>query len=271
MSNSSNSTSDVGVIPSDYLSGGLSGRVCLVTGGSRGIGRSCCVHLARAGAAFIAINYNKNREAAEETQSLISKANPQCRTHLYPCDVTKVEEVNSMVHQIEADSQSSISVVVNNAGVGSVRELSEVTLEDFDLMINTNLRSAFIVTQAVYRGMEKQRWGRIIFITSIAAYTGGVTGPHYSASKAGLIGLTNSYAHRLVKFGITSNAVSPGLVETDMIQQVMDKVGKEKILAATQPGRLGHVDEVGSLVALLACNGYINGQTIGVDGGIYKK
>ena len=160
---------------------------------------------------------------------------------------------------------------MNNAGISSVRELSEVTLDDFDSMWRNNTRSAFIVTQAVQQQMAQQQFGRIVFITSIAAYTGGVTGPHYAASKAGMIGLCNSYAHRLVKHGVTSNAVSPGLVASDMLDAMMDKIGRDRVIANTQPGRLGQPDEVAAVVCMLAQNGYVNGQVIGVDGGIHKK
>ena len=159
----------------------------------------------------------------------------------------------------------AVSVLVNNAGVSSIREINEVTLEDFDLMIRTNCRSAFVCTQAVIGAMQKQRWGRIINLTSIAAYTGGLTGPHYAASKAGMIGLTNAYAHRLVKFGITSNAVSPGLCDSDMLSEMGRAIGgMDKVIANTKPGRLGTADEVAVVVAMLARNGYVNGQTIGV-------
>ena len=223
-----------------------------------------------AGCSTVAINYNTNEAAALETQQLVAKAAPRCTTRLYRADVGDEQQVKAMIASV-AKECGTISVLVNNAGIGSIRHLDDVTTDDFDAMYRTNLRSAFLCTQACYPAMVEQRFGRLIFLTSIAAYVGGATGPHYAASKAGLIGLTNSYAERLVKYGITSNAVSPGLVDSDMLDNMCDKVGRDTVLARTGPGRLGEPGEVGAVVAMLAGNGYINGQTIGVDGGIHKK
>ena len=249
---------------------GLEGRVALVTGGSRGLGRAICVHLAVAGCSAVVVNYNQNEAAARETQSLIVQAAPKCTVRLYRADVSDGEQVKAMVETVAAEC-GTIGVLVNNAGICSVRELDTVTIDDFDAMYRNNVRSAFLCTQACYAAMVKQQFGRIINITSIAAYVGGPTGPHYSMSKAAMIGLTNSYAERLVKLGVTSNAVSPGLVASDMVDDMCNAIGRDKVLARTGPGRLGTPDEVGQVVAMLATNGYINGQTIGVDGGMYKK
>ena len=248
----------------------LDGRVALVTGGSRGLGRAICVHLAMAGCSTVAVNYNTNESAALETKALITQAAPKCTVRLYRADVSDTEPVKRMIDSIVAEC-GTISVLVNNAGICSIRQLDEVTVDEFDSLYRTNLRSAFLCTQACYPAMVKQQFGRIINITSIAAYVGGPTGPHYSASKAGMIGLTNSYAERLAKLGVTSNAVSPGLVDSDMVDDMCEAVGRDKVLARTGPGRLGTPDEVGMVVAMLANNAYINGQVIGVDGGIYKK
>jgi len=247
----------------------LSGRVALVTGGSRGLGRGCCLGLARAGC-NIAVNYQKNVSGAEETKQLIEKESPSVKVRIYQCDVSEENEVNDMIESINVD-MGIISILVNNAGIGSVRELHEVSLEEFDRFLKVNLRSAFIVTQRVYPQMIQQHWGRIIFMTSIAAYIGGGTGPHYSASKAGLIGLTNSYAQRLISHGITSNAVSPGLVESDMVNDMCDKLGRDRVLQRTTGGKFGKPEDVANVVTMLATNPYVNGQVIGVDGGIHKK
>ena len=248
----------------------LDGRVALVTGGSRGLGRAICVHLAMAGCSTVVVNYNSNEAAALETQSLITQAAPKCTVRLYRADVSDTDQVKQMMDAIASDC-GTISVLVNNAGIGSVRELADITVDEFDAMYRTNLRSAFLCTQACYAAMVKQHYGRIINITSVAAYVGGPTGPHYAASKAGMIGLTHSYADRLAKLGVTSNAVAPGLVASDMVDNMCNTIGRDKVLARTGPGRLGTPDEVGSVVAMLAGNGYMNGQVIMVDGGMYHK
>lgn len=248
----------------------LDGRIALVTGGSRGLGRAICVHLAMAGCSTVAVNYNTNEAAALETKSLITQAAPKCTVRLYRADVSDGEQVKSMVAAIVAEC-GTVSILVNNAGICSVRELDAVSVDDFDAMYRNNLRSAFLCTQAVYTAMVDQHYGRLINVTSVAAYLGGPTGPHYAASKAGMIGLTHSYADRLGKLGVTSNAVAPGLVSSDMVDDMCEVVGREKVVARTGPGRLGTPDEVGMVVAMLASNGYINGQVINVDGGMYKK
>jgi len=250
----------------------LSGRIALVTGGSRGLGRAICVHLAMAGCSTIAVNYNTNEAAVLETKTLITQAAPKCTVRLYRADVSEPEQVKQMIHAIVSECGGPVSVLVNNAGICSVRSnLSDITVDEFDSMYRNNLRSAFLCTQACHAAMVEQQFGRIINITSVAAYLGGPTGPHYSASKAGMIGLTNSYAERLAKTGVTSNAVAPGLVASDMVDDMCNNIGLDKVLARTGPGRLGEPDEVGMVVAMLASNGYMNGQVINVDGGMYKK
>ena len=171
----------------------LAGRVALVTGGSRGLGRAICVHLATAGCSTVIVNYNQNESAALETQSLITQAAPQCKVRVCRADVSDAEQVKRMVEWVVAEC-GVVSVLVNNAGICSIRsDLSTVTVDDFDSMYRGNLRSAFLCTQATYAAMVEQKFGRIINITSIAAYTGGATGPHYAASKAGMIGKSQQH------------------------------------------------------------------------------
>ena len=141
----------------------------------RGLGRAISIQLAAAGCSHVCVNYRANEASAKETAQLITSAHPSTSVHLYQCDVSEAEQVQSMVSAIEREV-GAVGILVNNAGVSSVRELSEVTLDDFDRMMRVNVRSAFICTQATYEGMVKQGWGRIIFLTSIAAYIGGVTG-----------------------------------------------------------------------------------------------
>jgi 3-oxoacyl-[acyl-carrier protein] reductase len=166
---------------------------------------------------------------------------------------------------IEADL-GQVDILVNNAGIVSAKPLPEISETDWDEMLAVNLKSAFLVIQRVLPGMRARRWGRIINLSSVAAQTGGVTGPHYAASKAGLLGLTHSYARQLVKEGITVNAIAPALIETEMV------TGNLNVTPMMIPvGRFGTPDEVAAVVVLLARDGYITGQTINVNGGWYMS
>ncbi len=152
------------------------------------------------------------------------------------------------------------------AGIVSAKPLLDITEADWDRMLAVNLKSAFLVTQRVLPGMRARRWGRIVNLSSVAAQTGGVTGPHYAASKAGLVGLTHSYARHLVQEGITVNAIAPALIATDMV------TGNLQVRPDLIPmGRFGAADEVAAVVVMLARNGYMTGQTINVNGGWYMS
>ncbi len=168
-----------------------------------------------------------------------------------------------MVASIERDL-GTIQILVNNAGIVYRASLDHIPEEDWDRVIDVNLKSAFLVTQAVLPGMRNRRWGRIINISSVAAHTGGITAPPYVASKAGLWGLTHSYATLLVKEGITVNTVAPALIETDMITGDL-KATPDRIPV----GRFGTVEEVADVVVMLVKNGYMTGQTVSVNGGWY--
>jgi 3-oxoacyl-[acyl-carrier protein] reductase len=178
-------------------------------------------------------------------------------------DVSSPEQVVSMFAAIRKDF-GEVSILVNNAGVARGRKVEDVDLAVFDEAINVNLRSAFIVTAAALPAMRQARWGRLIFISSTAANVGGVVGPHYAASKAGMIGLMHSYATNLVKEGITANVISPALVETDMVRSDL-RITPDRIPV----GRFGRPEEVAEVAVMLARNGYITGQSINVNGGIY--
>ena len=163
-----------------------------------------------------------------------------------------------------ASELGTVSILVNNAGVARVQKIEEIAEEDWDEIVDVNLKSTFMVTQAVLPGMREQKWGRVINLSSVAAQTGGVVGPHYASSKAGMIGLTHSLANLLVKEGITVNAIAPALIATEMVTS-NPKASPEIIPV----GRFGEVEDVSSVVVLLAQNGYITGQTINVNGGWY--
>lgn len=238
----------------------LSGKVALVTGGDRGIGRAIAEALAEAGAG-VAVNYLRQAEAAADVCGAIERRGQ--RAIAVQADVSKSAEVARMAETIER-ALGPVGILVNNAGISRVQELEDIREEDWDEILAVNLKSVFLVTQAVVPGMRLRRWGRIINISSVAAQTGGVVGPHYAASKAGMHGITHSYANLLVKEGITANAISPALIETDMV-----KANPRATPALIPVGRFGTVEEVASVAVMLALNGYITGQTISVNGGWY--
>jgi len=240
----------------------FTGKVALVTGASRGIGQAVAFALAEAGA-DIAVNYRHREAQALETVRGIERLGR--RAVPVRADVSLATEVADMVAVIEADL-GQVDILVNNAGIVSAKPLPEISETDWDEMLAVNLKSAFLVIQRVLPGMRARRWGRIINLSSVAAQTGGVTGPHYAASKAGLLGLTHSYARQLVKEGITVNAIAPALIETEMV------TGNLNVTPMMIPvGRFGTPDEVAAVVVLLARDGYITGQTINVNGGWYMS
>jgi 3-oxoacyl-[acyl-carrier protein] reductase len=238
----------------------LSGKIALVTGASRGIGASVAIALAQAGC-DVAVNFRSREPEAEKVAAKIRQSGRRAVT--LQADVSKANEVQRMVTET-ADKLGPISILVNNAAISRPQKLEDITEADWDELIDTNLKSAFMVTQAVLPGMRGQKWGRIINISSVAAQTGGVVGPHYAASKAGMLGLTHSYANLLVKEGITVNTVAPALIVTEMM--TANPRANPSVLPV---GRFGEVDEVSSVVVMLAQNGFITGQTINVNGGWY--
>jgi 3-oxoacyl-[acyl-carrier protein] reductase len=240
----------------------LTNRVALVTGASRGIGRDIAIAFAGAGAR-VAVNYRTASSRAGEVVHEIAAAGGTAVA--LQADVSDPMAGAALVREAEA-RLGPIDILVNNAGILARKPLDELGPADWDEAIRVNLSSAFYVTQAGLPGMRARRWGRIIMLSSIAAQTGGVIGPHYAASKAGLIGLTHSYASLLAREGITANAIAPALIETDMIR------GNDAIRPDLIPiGRFGTPDEVAAVALLLASNGYISGQTIGVNGGWYMS
>jgi len=238
----------------------LTGRVALITGGGRGIGRAIAIGLSQAGAA-VAINYLSRRDAAESTQHEIAATGGHAIA--VQGDVSKAGDVERVVRSVE-QGLGSVDILVNNAGMIRPQPLDEITLQDWDEVIAANLTSAFLCTQAVLPGMRKRHWGRIINIASLAAQTGGLVGPHYSAAKAGMLGLTHCYATLLVKEGITVNAICPALIETDMVRN--NPRARPDLVPV---GRFGTVEEHAEVAVMLARNGYMTGQTLNVNGGMY--
>ena len=239
-----------------------SGKIALVTGASRGIGRAIAIALARAGA-DVAVNFKNREKEAKETCSEIEGFNR--RGIPVGGDVSVAADVSRIVRTVEKHL-GEVAILVNNAGITRPQALDEITEGIWDEVLQNNLKSAFLVTQAVLPGMRARRWGRIINLSSIAAQLGGVVGPHYAASKAGIIGLTHSYAALLAKEGITVNVIAPALIETEMVTS--NPNARPDLIPI---GRFGTVEEVAEVVVMLAANGYITGQTINVNGGWYMS
>ncbi|WP_296179967.1 3-oxoacyl-ACP reductase family protein [Pseudomonas sp. UBA1879] len=240
----------------------LENKVALVTGASRGIGRETALSLARAGC-DVAVNCVKSIDEANQVVAEIAALGRRACVVL--ADVTQADQVAQMVEQVQ-ETLGAISILVNNAGMTRIQPLDQITEADWNQVMTANLTSTFLVSQAVLPAMRKAKWGRLIMLSSVAAQLGGVIGPHYAASKAGMIGLVHSYAHMLAKEGVTANAVAPALIETDMIR------GNPNIRPDLLPvGRFGQADEVAETVVLLARNGYMTGQTVNINGGWYMS
>jgi 3-oxoacyl-[acyl-carrier protein] reductase len=237
----------------------LTNRVALVTGASRGIGAAIALALADAGA-NVAINY---RDKATQAASVAAAVEAMGRRSItVQADVSDSTAVTGMIRTVQ-DGLGPIDILINNAGVGLIRGIDDLTEADFDATIAVNLKSVFLCTQAVLPHMRAQGWGRIVNISSGAARGAGGVGPHYNASKAGMEGLTRGYAARLVKQGITVNAVAPSLIETDMVTS-----GLASSPARIPPGRFGTSQEVAQVVLMLLGNAYMTGQTVALSGGM---
>jgi 3-oxoacyl-[acyl-carrier protein] reductase len=237
----------------------FSGRVALVTGASRGIGRAIALALAEAGA-DIAVNYHAHPNDADDVTRQIQAVGR--RAVAIGADVSSADAVAAMVETVQAEL-GPVDLLVNNAGIGPTHGLDDLTEAVFDQTIAVNLKSVFLCTQAVISGMRQRHFGRIVNISSGAARGAGGIGVHYNASKAGMEGLTRGYAARLAADGITVNAVAPSLIETDMVAPL--RAGAARIPV----GRLGLPEEVAQAVLLVMASAYMTGQTIQLNGGLH--
>jgi 3-oxoacyl-[acyl-carrier protein] reductase len=236
----------------------LENRVALVTGASRGIGKAIALALAKAGCNVV-VNYRNDPESAHV---VVKEVRSKGRTSIaVKADLSSPSEVGRLVAEAE-HAFGEIHILVNTAGVAEPKPLADLDLRDWDNTLRVNLTAAFLLTQQVLVNMRPKRWGRIISISSVAAQNGGVIGPHYAASNAGLIGLTRSYALLLAKEGITVNAIAPAFIEPDTITASPNATG-------IPMGKFGSPDEIGRLAVFLSQSDYITGQTISVNGGVY--
>ena len=237
----------------------LKNKVAIVTGAGRGIGEGIALCFAEEGAKLV-VNDLGEPEVKHTVEAIRSKGGDAVMV----VGSVASQDIARKMAEVASKEFGNVDILVNNAGISRSQPLDEIRKEDWDELIAVNLTSAFMATQAVLPFMRKQKWGRIINISSVAAQTGGVVGPHYAASKAGLIGLTHSYAALLAKEGITANAVAPALIATEMVRNTPRAC--PDILPV---GRFGTVQEVVDAVLFLALNGYMTGQTINPNGGWY--
>lgn len=243
----------------------LTGKNALVTGAGRGIGKAIALELAAKGA-FVIVNYNGSKEAAEQTVAEIKAAGGDAVA--YQCSVSDYEACGAMITALIKE-YTHIDILVNNAGITRDGLLMKMSEEDFDAVINTNLKGCFNTIRHMSRYFLKQRAGKIINISSVSGILGNAGQANYSASKAGVIGLTKAVARELASRGINVNAVAPGFVETDMTDALSDSV-KENLKSQIPLGKIGHPQDIAKAVAFLASPdaNYVTGQVLSVDGGM---
>ena len=243
----------------------LTGKVAVVTGASRGIGRAIALRLAQEGAAVV-INYNGSKERAQEVKTESESAGGTAQ--IMQCDVADAASCDEMFQTIMKEF-GRIDILVNNAGITRDGLLMKMAEEDFDAVIDTNLKGTFHCIRAVSRQMLRQRSGRIINLSSVSGVLGNAGQANYSASKAGVIGLTKSAARELASRGITVNAIAPGFINTEMTEVLSEKV-KEGATAQIPLGKFGETEDIANAAAFLASDEarYITGQTLHVDGGM---
>ena len=244
----------------------LKGKTAVITGGSRGIGKAIALKMAEQGA-DIAIIYTGNTEAAAETCNLIRELGVKAKE--YRCDVSVFNDTKAVVDLIMQEF-GGIDILVNNAGIVKDGLILSMKEEDFDAVLDTNLKGSFNMIKHIYPILMKKRSGRIINITSVSGLMGNVGQANYASAKAGLVGLTKTVARELAGRNVTCNAIAPGFIETDMTAKLSDKV-KEAALGQIPMKRMGSPEDIANLAAFLAEDnaGYITGEIIKIDGGLY--
>ena len=243
----------------------LKGQVAIVTGGNRGIGRGIAEALARNGATCVVTGRNEQR--LEETETALQAIEPSCRTAIL--HVEKMKEVENFAKKLYA-GLGRIDILVNNAGITDDQLLLRMKEEQWDRVLETNLKGVFNCTKAVARYMLKKKYGKIVNISSVIALMGNPGQANYAASKAGIIGFTKAVARELARKNITANAIAPGYIQTDMTEKMEGKA-KDAILSLIPQGRLGQVEDVANAVLFLVSEAasYITGHVLNVSGGLY--
>lgn len=239
-------------------------RTALITGGTQGIGKAIVENLASKGYKVVIGFINQETRAKSIAKTINSMNGDALAIH---CDISSRASIKKLISKI-----NNVDILINNAGISQPKDFLDISDEDWNQMLNVNLRGAFICSQEVIPSMLKRNWGRIINITSIGGQWGGINQVHYAASKAGLTGLSMSLARLYSHKGITSNSVSPGIIETEMTSWIKEK-DKEKLTKDIPAGRFGLVEEVSEIVSFLASesSSYITGQTINVNGGMLRS
>lgn len=235
----------------------LHGRVALVTGSSRGIGASIATALAAAGAELILHGRSDSAGLREIGARVRTVGGGLARTIV--ADLAREDEMERL-----ANEAGRVDILVNNAAIAHRLALGAIPLDEWHAHVAVNLTAPFVLTERLLPAMRQQRWGRVMFISSTSVQNGGTVGPHYAATKGGLVGLTRAYASRVAAEGVTVNAVAPGLIDTDMIADVSSRAP-----GMLPVGRPGHPQEVADVIVLLATNAFITGQVINVNGGWY--
>ena len=241
------------------------GRVAVVTGGGRGIGRAVAVRLAKEGA-NVAISYRSNDTAAEEVAEKLRAAGALCE--IFKGDVASPKDVAALFKDV-GEALGQVEILVNNAGLTRDNLMMRMKESEFDEVLRTNLKGTYLCTRAALRPMIRARWGRIVNVSSVVGLVGNAGQANYAASKAGIIGFTKSVAREVAQRGITANVVAPGYVETELTRRLSEQV-KDQIRGQVPAGRFAAAEEVAEVVAFLVgeASGYVTGQTIAVDGGM---
>ncbi|KHJ36266.1 putative 3-ketoacyl-acyl carrier protein reductase [Erysiphe necator] len=247
----------------------VKGRLTLITGASSGIGAACAHDLAIRGS-HLALTYSKNKEGLLDVVSGIRALNTETsllRISMHQVDVSQVDQITRLFDEIQEQHHTNVDILVSNAGYGKrIVNIWDIPLEEFEYTMNVNLRASFILVKYIVKEMKAKRWGRIIFISSIAAQGGGINGCHYAASKGGLSGMMRNLATTLVPFNISVNDVAPALIgDTGMIQSSDVVPGGVGMIPL---GRLGTPQEVANVVTMFATTGYMTGQSLLLSGGL---